>query len=903
MKKFFFIALGFIVLLVLAIGSVPYIFKDSLLEKTKSLASKYIAAKIDFDQDISLSIFHDFPDISIGLNEFRIYDVKGFNNDTLVYSKSIVFSADILSVIKAENIKINKIELVEPKINLLVNKEGKENWDIALKSEEEVQEPDTAEKEMQISIKKLIIKNANLLYDDEKESNTFFAKGLDYEMDGDFAETIFDLKNVLKINEMTLSYGGVDYIKKAAVEWDAKLGIDLGKDSYTFKDNKLQINDLALSLEGMLQDVLSDTIQMDIKAKLADTTFKNLLSLVPGAYTKDFENVKTDGKTKINFWANGAYDGEELLPKFELEILANNAWVQYPDLPKKIENISFDFLLQNTTGKKVDTNLMLKKIYASVGKDIVKGSLEMKQVLSDNPFLDLAAQFGLDMAEIKNYYPLEGNTLSGKIAGDIKVKGTLSELESQSYEKLQASGVFSAQNVKIKSTAYPLPVFLESIKLSLSPEFATMQEAKGKVGSTDFFASGKLQNVVSYVFGDATLFGKLNLKANRVDVNELYPQLVEEKTEKANGATTVSNPKPSGEAVLEFPDKIDFTFTGTADEVIYDKMTLKDFSSDMHLHDQKLDFKNTRFNLFGGNVLINGVVNATNPKKPSISYNVDLKQMSISNTLKNFEWIQNYVPYTKGLVGDFASNFSFTTNLKEDFSPDLSSLDMGGLIDIGVLDISSLKTIKDIKSKLTNNADTDKTTLENVLLNMKMEKGNLIVKPFNFKIGDMKVNLGGKTSLERKIEYTGDIELPAALVNQGKDKLENLLKGSGVSSASIITDQLVKLKLGIGGDMMNPKLSLGLADLKNSIKDNIKNTLQTTLQDKKQELKTEANDLVKKEADKQKALAQQEIDKQKENLKVEVKKAVGNEASSIIDSLGVNTKENVGNKLKSLLGK
>jgi uncharacterized protein involved in outer membrane biogenesis len=53
-----------------------------------------------------------------------------FKDDTLISAKSFRVTTDIMSVISGDEIKINSIFIDKARINAIVLKDGKANWDI-----------------------------------------------------------------------------------------------------------------------------------------------------------------------------------------------------------------------------------------------------------------------------------------------------------------------------------------------------------------------------------------------------------------------------------------------------------------------------------------------------------------------------------------------------------------------------------------------------------------------------------------------------------------------------------------------------------------------------------------------------------------------------------------------------
>ncbi len=62
---------------------------------------------------------------------------------------------------------------------------------------------------------------------------------------------------------------------------------------------------------------------MDIKAGCDEVQFKDVLSLVPAFYTREFKNLTAGGELALSLWARGEMRGSEL-PAFELKSEVRN---------------------------------------------------------------------------------------------------------------------------------------------------------------------------------------------------------------------------------------------------------------------------------------------------------------------------------------------------------------------------------------------------------------------------------------------------------------------------------------------------------------------------------------------------------------------------------------------------
>ncbi len=127
--------------------------------------------------------------------------------------------------------------------------------------------------------------NINLIYDDEPGQLYVEMKDLDHQGSGDFSNTMVDFETTTTIEALTVSSGGVRYLRKANLELDFNAGLDLAKKVYQLRDNRLRINALELAADGSVSQPNEEDIAMDLTFEASKTSFGSILSLVPAAYT------------------------------------------------------------------------------------------------------------------------------------------------------------------------------------------------------------------------------------------------------------------------------------------------------------------------------------------------------------------------------------------------------------------------------------------------------------------------------------------------------------------------------------------------------------------------------------------------------------------------------------------
>ena len=163
-----------LVVLLATLFSIPVFFKSMLLEKTKSTINKQVNAEVEF-AGFNMSLFRNFPKVTIEMSEVVISGRDEFQSDTLLNVTFIRAKMSLLSLFDKTGMSIEEINLIQPELKLVVGKSGNANWDLAAGSgsDSELSQAvntagDDKESSFELQLEKIEIKNATLVYDDRE---------------------------------------------------------------------------------------------------------------------------------------------------------------------------------------------------------------------------------------------------------------------------------------------------------------------------------------------------------------------------------------------------------------------------------------------------------------------------------------------------------------------------------------------------------------------------------------------------------------------------------------------------------------------------------------------------------------------------------------------------------------
>jgi hypothetical protein len=572
--------LGILVLLLAAAFAAPYFFKDKIMAKVKVEINKNVNAKVDF-KDVSLSLFRHFPDVSVGLDSFEVVGIDTFAGLPLLDAKRFDLTLDLLSVIKSGNnapMRVKSIAVDKPNANILVLANGMANYDIA-KASDTSTAADTSQTNFKLELDKYSITDGAITYDD-RQSNTFLQiQNLNHTGSGNFTSDVYDLITKTTTGSFTAKSGGMTYLVRAETDAEVTLNADMKNMKFTLKDNTIRINSLKVNTSGYVAMPGKD-VEMDLKFDAPNTNFKDILSLVPNAYTKDYADVEAHGAASFKGYAKGVYN-DSTMPAFGVDMNVQNADFKYPDLPMRVSGINAKVKVDSPTSKLDNMTVDIPQFGLKLGDKPVEGRFRLKTPISD-PDIDTKIKGNIQLDEVRKAFPLEGvSEMSGNIKADIEAKTKLSYIDKKEYEKVVLKGNATMNNVRYKAEGMPL-VNINNAQADFSPQNVKLDNFDAKLGKSDLKMSGTLDNILAYLTSDKAIKGNLQMRSNLFDANEWTAS-----SEAAPGknATAQDNAQVAGS---DSPlDRFDMTVDADFKNILYDTYDIKNAVAKGHFTPQE----------------------------------------------------------------------------------------------------------------------------------------------------------------------------------------------------------------------------------------------------------------------------------------------------------------------------
>ena len=799
----------FIVIALIALISIPFLFKDKIKEMIVKAINENVDATVAFE-DVDLSLLKSFPQANVTIDKLSIINKAPFAGDTLFYSGEVNLKMSVKELFKGdgEAMNIESFSSTNGVVNILFDKNGIGNFDIAIKDEKD--KPDTSEsKPFAMNIQNYEIENLRFKYFDERSKIKMVIDSLNHTGTGNFAESKLDL-DTKTTARVSLDMDKTNYMKNVALTLDAVLGIDLENSKYTFKDNKALINKLPLEFDGSIQLVEAGQ-EYDLKFKTPTSSFQNFLGLIPSAYSGSLENVKTTGDFTIAGFAKGLYS-DTTVPKFNLAIASNNASFKYPNLPKSVENIVIDTKIINETGVLNDTYVNLDKLSFRIDQDVFDAKANVRNI-TENPLIDATLKGTMNLANISKAYPIKLDTpLTGILKADVKTKFDMKSVETNNYDKILASGDATITGFKYVD-ADKKTYTINTASAQFSNQKINLKQLDMTTGKTDIKLNGTLENFLGYAFKNQELRGTFNMNSNQLLVSDFMTET----------QTTVNNKTTTTEAV-KIPKLINVTLNASANSVVYDNLNLKNVSGKLLVRDEKVSLQNLKTSIFGGVITATGDV-STKTATPTFNMNLGLNTVDIQQAFTQLEMLKNIAPIAGVINGKLNSTIKLSGNLDaKEMTPDLKTLsgDLLGQLLSTTINASNSEMLSALSSNVKF-IDLKKLNLNDLKANLTFDNGRVNVKPFDLKYQDIKVNIGGSHGFDQSMNYNVKFDVPAKYLGS---EVNNLLAKLSPAEANKLDK--IPVNAVLTGNFKNPKVS---TDMKSAVT-NLANQLVQQQKDK-----------------------------------------------------------------------
>jgi hypothetical protein len=784
---------GAVLLIIIAlIWTAPYLFQGKINRLIKAQISKNFRARVSFSGS-DISFFRHFPDVSIGLDHVLITCLGEFQDDTLMLAKQFDMSCDLKSLFSGDSIRVHSMIMNEPRFHLVANKQGHSNWNIIKSVPDAFDHIDSSARPFHLDMQRYAIHKGYVDYQDQSRDLHVVINNLEHEGSGQFSSESFTLNTKTTSDAVDFDFSGkIPYHVTVKSKIDMAFRVDNKTHTYSFNTDKVYLNDLVLHTEGFFEWTNDSSYNMNIRYKAPSTKFKNLLSMLPSVYQKDFAGLESSGQVNLNGFVKGRYD-EKHFPAYHTNLFVQNGYFKYADLPAPVENIRFGLQVDNPNGSPDHLTVNISEAHAEINHDSLDMHLLVKN-LNTKPFIDFALAGKMDLSNFSKSFKLASGThLEGMLIAGVHAKGDIPEMENHTKDPFEAGGDFRLENFSYSSKGFPEGIVLDQLLMEFNPKNVSVKEMKGVYLSTHLGVSGKLNNLFDFALRNQPLNASIDMKTDELNLREWI-----------NNNKNVSAPAGTN-TVFVVPDNIDFTVHAEANQFHFDNLDLQNLTANLTVSDQTVHLLQVKANGLDGDIILDGTYSTLeNKENPDFALNYDVKALDVQKTFFAFNTIRKIMPVAKFISGNINAHMSLNGRLNDDMTTDLRTLYGEGQVEL------LTGTMKDFgpMDKLSQSLDITELKdipMKEVKADFSFRSGKVAVSPFFVQSGNIEMEIGGSHGFNQSVDYRISLKVPRSqLGNKGSNFVKHVVEQAAVKGIPVKLKDAVSMNVQICGAINSP---------------------------------------------------------------------------------------------------
>ncbi|MFI5140322.1 MAG: AsmA family protein, partial [Sphingobacteriales bacterium] len=310
------------------------------------------------------------------------------------------------------------------------------------------------------------------------------------------------------------------YIAADSIMPDLNLSVKVRNGYINNQKSPVPVSNLYLNFETKLPGLDPDSLQLNLDSlyfNMGKDYFSSVLRVkgvkAPDIYAKvnteiDLENwssafglkpVKLKGRYALHLLAKGKYKTAvkrtgirkrdtviTSIPEFRLKSSFTGGYFKYASLPEALKNISFTMDAACPDHDYRHTSFSVENLNINALNNYVKGYLRLSAAPGFP--LDAGLQANFNLADIKQFYPVDGMSLSGMLVAGLQTKGKY--LPKKNIFPVTNANI-SLKNGSVQTKYYPRPIHDIQINANIYNNTTSLKGLKVTMKPVSFIFEGE----------------------------------------------------------------------------------------------------------------------------------------------------------------------------------------------------------------------------------------------------------------------------------------------------------------------------------------------------------------------------------------------------------------------------
>ncbi|MDM9630466.1 AsmA-like C-terminal region-containing protein [Robiginitalea aurantiaca] len=496
---------------------------------------------------------------------------------------------------------------------------------------------------------------------------------------------------------------------------------------------------------------------LDLKTRLHAQLNLHLLQ-----ETLQLPGINFGGHLNADITAEGVYDKVNThFPITDAEFIVKDGYLQ-TTFPDPIEDISIDFVLENTDGALDGTSVMLKNL----SFNFEDNPFELKAELKNFEMLDydIQARGSLDLNSFSQVAPLPYiSRANGFVRLDARFKGHMvpgPEPGSSDLKVASNSGKLFLENVALNVQELPNPLEIVSGDFTFQLDKLEFSEFQIKYAGNSSLLNGYFTNYLSYLLvPDGILLGDFDFKSEFVDLDALIPKKEVPPETLAQTQTDSLGTRDDISGVLQVPANINFKLNADIDTLRHFKLDITELRGQISVTEGGFVFNDTRMNMVGGTATMKGFYKPEGNDRALFNYNLQGQNLDVHRAYDEIELFTDLVPAAQNASGIISLDYEIRGSMDQRMNPILPSLEGGGTLTVHDVQFKNYKFFGTVSRETRLGALKD-PKMKEITVHSNIDDNLLELKRFKFKVKPFRLRLEGQTTLDGDMDLQMRLGLP-----------------------------------------------------------------------------------------------------------------------------------------------
>ncbi len=745
---------------IILILAIPVLLTGGLLIYIQSNQSDIIQDQISsMNQNYSglvkvgeseLSIFGNFPYISIKVYDVHIYETKQDNAPELLNVKDIYVGFNLWDIVKG-NYDIQSLLIEDGDFNIILYQDSTTNLQRSFAGATN-SKADTTSSKANVHLKKIILKNLDIHTLDESTS-TQIEKYI-YSAEGSFkqanntiaghVDTEFEL-NIIKEGDTT-------FVKKKHIEIHTDISFNEKSGILDIEPSGIIMENGDFEFNGAIE--FKNDVNLDLNIKGTKPNFDMFIAFAPPELLGVLENYKNAGQIYFNATVKGqAGNGKN--PLIDANFGAGEAFLENTNKGKKIDKMGFKGHFTNGEDRNLSTaSFSLTDMTAALGKGTFKGSIFVENF--ETPEIEMQIDSNFNLNFIADFFELDQfKNASGEVALKMNFHDIIDidEPEKALQQINQAYfAEFIVKDLSFESNELPMALDNLNVHLEMNGKEAKLNKFDLKMGNSDLSVTGFLSDLPAVVHHtNIPVQTHLDIVSNTLDLTELTGFKVqdsissgidEEIKDLSLGFTFKASARDFTES--KYLPKGEFFIDSLYAELKYYPHKLNDFYADILIDDRDLKIVDFKGNIDESDFHLDGLIHDYSFwMQPELNGDVDLDINLKSSKIR----LEDLLTYNGNNYLPKEYRHEEFTNLELHFESSMHYID------------STLHSIDFDLDKLTAKMKVHPQQFHDFRGKIHYEDDHIVIKDFHGEIGktnfniDLNYYLGKDQQIKKRDNY------------------------------------------------------------------------------------------------------------------------------------------------------